>query len=159
MFDVTIAHLSLVKESHCVTEYASYHKINQQIHMKIANKRVIPRQPRGLHPRRTLWLARLRSSEKMGLGELQPLFRCMKTHISPIDTGILSNDIFTNEFNVKFRRVLYFSILLHYHKSSLSDVTPSYYAKTFIRFSSSVYSTTTCFGLFYKAIFRWVLLK
>jgi hypothetical protein len=43
--------------------------------------------------------------------------------------------------------------------SSLSDVTLSYYATAFIRFSSSVYSTTTCFGLFYKAIFRWVLLK
>jgi hypothetical protein len=28
--------------------------------------------------------------------------------------------------------MLYFSILLHYHKSSLSDITPSYYATTFI---------------------------
>jgi hypothetical protein len=55
--------------------------------------------------------------------------------------------------------MLYFSILLHYHKSSLSDITPPYYATAFIRFSSSVYSTTTCFGLFYKAIFRRVLFK
>jgi uncharacterized membrane protein YjdF len=55
--------------------------------------------------------------------------------------------------------MLYFSILLHCHTSSLSEVTPSYYVATFITFSSSVYSTTTCFGLVYKAIFRWVLLK
>lgn len=61
MFYVTIANLRLIKES--VVANTSYHEINYQIHMKIANRRVIYHQQLRLPPRRITWSARPRSYE------------------------------------------------------------------------------------------------
>jgi hypothetical protein len=53
--------------------------------------------------------------------------------------------------------MLYFSILLHYHKSSLC--IPSSYATLFIGFSSLFIYTHYMFRPSYKAIFRWIVFE